>query len=224
MLVEVFPYDSRLPALPELMVGPPPELEALLLALFGSDSWQADAWDVEPVRYRTHRRATLRVGTRVRDAATGETRERYIYTKVYRETGVGEQTYRVLQQLSEKASMGETGFNTGKPIAYLSGLRTLVQEEAIGTPIRDVLLQGDDAISAVRRVAKALAYLHLSHVVTPRTGLLRNELIRLERVGKRLRAARPHLAPEIEESPDHRLRDREARPVVFQTQARARSG
>ncbi|MBA3425748.1 MAG: hypothetical protein H0U04_14665, partial [Rubrobacter sp.] len=35
MLVEVFPYDRRLPGLPLLMAGPSPDLEAPLLAHFG---------------------------------------------------------------------------------------------------------------------------------------------------------------------------------------------
>ena len=38
MLVQVFPYDHRFPALRLLMPGPPPELEPLFLARFGTES------------------------------------------------------------------------------------------------------------------------------------------------------------------------------------------
>ena len=38
MLVQVFPYDHRFPALRLLMSGPPPDLESLLLARFGTES------------------------------------------------------------------------------------------------------------------------------------------------------------------------------------------
>jgi hypothetical protein len=51
MLVEVFPYDRRLPGLPFLMAGPSPELEAPILAHFGP-GWRIEAWTVELVRYR----------------------------------------------------------------------------------------------------------------------------------------------------------------------------
>ena len=39
MLVQVFPYDHLLPALPSLISGPSPELEPLLLARFGPGDW-----------------------------------------------------------------------------------------------------------------------------------------------------------------------------------------
>lgn len=199
MLVEVFPYDSGLPALSILMAGPPPELEASLLARFGSGGWQTGAWNVEPVRYRTNKRATLRVRARVRDAATGRAEEKCFYAKVYRETEEGDKTYRALQQLWDRTGTGEAGFTVGRPITYLSGLRTLVQEEVSGTPLKDILLQQNEAILAVRRVASALASLHLSHVVPPRRRGLKLERALLEEAGPLLRSARPHLGPEIEE-------------------------
>ena len=52
MLVQVFPFDHRLPALPLLAAGPPPELEPVLLGRFGPGDWRVQAWNVEPVRYR----------------------------------------------------------------------------------------------------------------------------------------------------------------------------
>jgi hypothetical protein len=79
MLVQVFPYDHLLPALPRLMAGPPPELEPLLLARFGLGEWRAEAWSVEPVRYRVGQRATLRLTAQARDAATGLVEERRFY-------------------------------------------------------------------------------------------------------------------------------------------------
>lgn len=71
MLVQVFPYDNQLPALPLLWAGPPPELEPLLLARFGAGDWQTEAWNIEPVRYQAEARATLRLVMRAGDAASG---------------------------------------------------------------------------------------------------------------------------------------------------------
>ena len=72
MLVQVFPYDRRLPTLPLVMAGPPPELEPVLLGRFGPGDWRVEAWNVEPVRYREQGGAVLRYTAKARNAATGE--------------------------------------------------------------------------------------------------------------------------------------------------------
>jgi len=200
MLVQVFPYDHLLPALPRLVAGPPPELEPLSLARFGPGEWRAEAWKVEPIRYRVGQRATLRLTVRARDAATGRVQERRFYAKAYLKEENGEQIYRIYRELWEKASARSSGFTVGRPIAYLSDLRTLVQEEAPGTSLEDILRrEEEEAIPAVRRVARALAALHLDDVVVPQRSHLRDEVDSLEKAGKLLQSACPHLGPRIEE-------------------------
>ena len=199
MLVQMFPYDHRLPALPLLMVGPPPELEPLLLSRFGPGDWQAEAWEAEPVRYRADLRATLRLTVRARDTATGRAAEKRFYVKVYDDEKAGEQAQEALRELWSRAEAGDAGFTVGRPVAYLSSLRVLVQEEVVGTSLKDMLLRGDDVTPAVRKVARTLAALHLSSQVTPRRRPLRREVAIIERAGKLLRWACPHLGPEIEE-------------------------
>jgi aminoglycoside phosphotransferase (APT) family kinase protein len=199
MLAQVFPYDRRLPTLPLLLEGPPPELEPLLLARFGRGGWRVRAWNAELVRYRVGLRATLRLAMRARDATTGRAEERRFYAKVYSREEEGEQAYRVLGQLWDVASAGTEGFTVGRPIAYLSNLRTLIQGEVTGTPLNHVLLRGTAAVPVVGEVAKALAALHLGDVVPPRFHRLQDEVARLERAGNDLRSAYPHLVPEIEE-------------------------
>ena len=197
LLVQVFPYDRRLQALPLLLEAPPPELEPLLLAQLGRGDWRVEAWDVEPVRYRVGLRATLEFTVRARDAATGRAEERRFYAKVYSKEEEGEQTYRVLRQLWDRASAGAAGFTVGRPIAYLSDIRTLIQVEVAGTPLNHVFFREADAGSVVREVARALAALHLGDVVPPRFHRLRDEAARLERAGEVLRSACPRLGPEI---------------------------
>ena len=75
MLVQVFPYDHRLPTLPVLAAGPPLELEPVLLERFGAGDWRAEAWNVEPIRYR-EQGAVLRYTGKARNAGTGETTEK----------------------------------------------------------------------------------------------------------------------------------------------------
>ena len=201
MLVQVFPYDRQLPALPLLMAGPPPELEPLLLARFGPGDWQAEAWDVEPVQHVPESRATLRLTSRAQDAATGRVEEKRFYAKVYANDENGKQTYEVLQALWDKASAESVGFTVGRPVAYLSDLRALIQEEAPGTSLRDVLLYQEEgeAILAVRKVARALTSLHLSQVYTPRWIRLQDQVADLEKKRQSLQRACPHLSSEIEE-------------------------
>ncbi len=202
MLVQVFPYDHRFPALPLLIAGPPLELKPLLLARFGSGDWQAEAWDVKAVRYRPDMRAALQVTARARENATGRVEQRRFYAKLYRSKEEGEKTHQVLRALWEKASAGDAGFTVARPIAYLDDLRTLLQEGVPGTSLEEILLrEEDEAIPAVRKAAKALASLHLDDdVVAPRRHSLRDEVAALERVEKLLQGACPHLGPEIEEA------------------------
>src|SRR5215211_2322842 len=108
MLVQVFPYDRRLPTLPLLIAEPLPELEPVLLGRFGPGDWRVEAWNVEPIRYR-EQGAVLRYTGKARNAATGRRRERRFYAKVYRHEK-GEQTYQTLLALSSRTSANGEGF------------------------------------------------------------------------------------------------------------------
>ena len=110
MLVQVFPYDRRLPTLPLLVAGPPPELEPLLLARFGPGDWRVEAWNIEPVRYRaqrglscgTRRRPeTLRRGEEERKASTRKstaTKKESKLTKCSARCGTGQRQWRRLHR------------------------------------------------------------------------------------------------------------------------------
>src|SRR3989449_1032608 len=76
MLVQVFPYDRRLPAVPLLMAGPPRDLESLFSTRRGRDDWGVDVWNIEPIRYRAGARAVFRYEAEIPDADTGGRKER----------------------------------------------------------------------------------------------------------------------------------------------------
>ena len=204
MLVQVFPYDRKLhPALPLLMAEPLPELEPLLLAQFEPGDWQAEVWESEPVGYVFENRATLRLTVRAQEATTGQKEEKRFYAKVYKDAEKGRQTYEVLQALWDKASVGSLCFDVGRPVAYLSSLRTLIQEETPGTTLYEILLLGEDeATQALRKFATSLAALHLNSVTIPRRHSLQNELNVLRTYERHLQQACPSLRPEIEEIVD----------------------
>ena len=67
-----------------------------------------------------------------RDDTVGRTDERRFYAKVYRDEG-GERTYRALKALRSRADEDNEKFTVAAPIAYLSELRVLLQEETLGT-------------------------------------------------------------------------------------------
>ena len=89
MLVQVFPYDRRLPTLPLLIAGPLPELESPLLARFGSGNWRTEVWNVEPVRYRAGLGAALRLTVQGQDDATGRRMECFNANESLCERGSG---------------------------------------------------------------------------------------------------------------------------------------
>jgi hypothetical protein len=198
MLVQVFPYDRRLPTLPVVMAGPPPELEPVLLGRFGPGDWRVQAWTVEPVRYREQRGAVLRYTGKARNAGTGRTRRKSFYAKVYRHEK-GEQTYQALRALWRRTSANGEAFTVVRPLAYLSDLRALILEEAPGTPLDEILLGDRDTTGAVRRVARALAAFNQGDApATTRRYLLADHAAYLERAGRELRRACPHLRLEVE--------------------------
>jgi Phosphotransferase enzyme family len=197
MLVQVFPYDRRLPSLCRIMRRPSPELEPLLLSGFGSGGWHVERWDIEPIRYRAQLGAVLRYSVHARDTATGREEEKRFYVKIYRDEE-GERAYQVLQALWERAEAGGEGFTVGRPMAYLGDLHALVQEEAPGTSLQQILLQGCDVAAAVRKAARTLAVFHQEDLATTRRHSRADEIADLERAGTLLQWACPLLKGEVD--------------------------
>lgn len=196
MLVQVFPYDRKLPTLPLLAAGPPPDLELLLQTRFGTGDWRAEAWTAEPVRYREHLGAVLRYDGRARNTATGERTSRSFYIKVYRDD-TGERTFRALQEL-RSIHETEKSLTASTPVVYLSGLRALVLEKAPGISLEDVLLGGRGTVETMRKIARDLAAFNQSDIVPERRHTLADQISSLERSGRLLKCACPHLSPEID--------------------------
>jgi hypothetical protein len=198
MLVQVFPYDRRLPTLPLVMAGPPPELEPVLLGRFGPGEWRVEAWNVQPVRYREQGGAVLRYTAEARSAATGRRTEKSFYAKVYRHEK-GERTYQALRTLWRRTSANGEGFTVARPLAYLSHLRALIIEEAPGSTLEEILLRERDSTAALRRVAEALAAFNQGDAPpTTQRHLLADQVAVLERARRLLGWACPHLRLEVE--------------------------
>lgn len=106
----------------------------------------------------------------------------------------GESVFRTLETLSARTKDGNDEFVVGRPIAYLPGLRTLLQEEVLGEQLgTEVLFRDSDPAPTIRRVARALASLHLDQVPTPRRRVVRKTVSDGSRWGLELQGTCPHL-------------------------------
>jgi streptomycin 6-kinase len=167
MVVEVFPFDRRMPQLARVMNGAARDLERLLLQGLGPGRWQAGEAVLEPTRYRTELGAVLRYGVAARDTESGKTHDPACYLKVYRDQR-GKETFAFLKSWEERAARGKNGYALVRPLAYWDELRTLVLEEAPGLSLRE-RLRGAGAEQAVRAAARAIAAFHQEPITLPRT-------------------------------------------------------
>jgi streptomycin 6-kinase len=195
MLVQVFPYDRRLPSLCRVMSEASRFLEPLLLARHGSGQWQVEERDIHPTRYRTELGAALRYTMRARDAVTARSETLRCYLKVYRSQR-GEGMLERLQSLSARAGNGRNLYSVVSPIAYLRELRTLVLEEGEGTSLQQLLLTAGDRAAAVRLVAKAVAAFNQDRLAITRHHSLIDQFDDLKQASSLVQWACPEMRAE----------------------------
>jgi hypothetical protein len=192
MLVQVYPFDRRLPGLADLVAGPPPELEPMLLASLGPGTWTTE-WTVESVRYHALLRSTLRYSMQAQETESGRVECKRFYVKVYR-GDEGEDMRRVLEGRSRQSA----GFTIPALLAYLPELGALVLEEAQGTSLRKLISSGDQAEAMLSHVGLALAMFHQGDIAGLPSHGLADELALLERSKTFLVSTCPHLQTRIE--------------------------
>jgi aminoglycoside phosphotransferase (APT) family kinase protein len=196
MLLQVFPYDFRLPALAQLMQKQPAEATAAVTAEMGPGDWQLESWEAESLRYRVDMRAMVRLDVRAREVESDQEAHKRVYAKIYREPEDGARAYELQRALWEQTSADGTSFVVARPIAWLAGLRTMLLDEAPGTRFLDILRGPDEALIAARRVARATAALHqlpLDESRIARERPPRDEIARLKATTERLQVDFPEL-------------------------------
>jgi aminoglycoside phosphotransferase (APT) family kinase protein len=154
-IVQVFPFDARLPGLRNIVAGTP-EIRRLV-APQAAD--QIASWNVEVVRYRPDMRAMARVDYLVGNHDQGGTQR--VYAKAYREVDEGQRAFDLLKALAAHAD-ASGGFQVPRPLAYDADLRTLLIAEATGIRLLEIIRQNADkrVPDAVRRAARAVAAMH----------------------------------------------------------------
>jgi hypothetical protein len=198
MVVEVFPFDRRLPNLAQVLEEAARRVDPLLRGRLGPGRWRVLDRGLEPTRYRTELGAALRYTLLAQDARTGRTEEVVWYLKVYRDDR-GAATWRVLQTFHDRARRRPAPFAVVAPIEYWRDLHTLVLEQAPGMPLQRVLLQTDDPETTLRVAARAVAAFNQDHrgIITRRQTLA-DQLDDLRLAAALVQWARPDLRAKAE--------------------------
>ena len=197
MVVEIFPFDRKLPNLSAVLGGALMPLDDALLSRLGPGAWRAEERLLEPTRYRTELGAALRYTLQAREAATSRARTLRSYLKVYRNEHGGE-TFRLLQSLAERDAQGRNGFSVVRPISYLGEHRTLILEEAAGASVQELLLGGREPSEVLRPVARAVAAFNRDDLGIATLHRLADQLGDVRRASSLVRWACPGARVEVE--------------------------
>lgn len=201
LVLQVFPFDQRLPALQRLMTTSAPLVESTIVADLGPGDWQATGWSAEAIRYRIDQRAMVRITVAARDGLSGTTVEHAVYAKIFREGADGARAFAVQQALWRRGVSHPEAFAVARPIAYLETAQTLLMEEVSGANLRQVL-GADTPSTEIRRVARAVADLHQISpdevAFADRRRPARDEATRLDKIAATLRTDVPAASAEID--------------------------
>jgi len=199
MLVQVFPFDRKLPHLAPVLNGALRDLEPPLVARLGRGEWRTKGRDIEPTRYRTELGAALRYTVHAEETCTARATTARCYAKVYRDDH-GSATHALLESLAARAEREARPYDAVRSLAYRPELRTLVLEEAAGTALQQILLERQEGKSAeaLRRVARAVAAFNQDDVPVTVTSTLEDQLDEILRAVTLLQWACPDVAAELD--------------------------
>ena len=194
MVVEVFPFDRRLPQLGRALSAISRDVVPLLIDRLGPGRWLTES-TIEPTRYRTELGAAFRCTIAAREAEGGRVATRRCYAKVYRDER-GNETFKLLQSWWRRARPGGA-YSLNAPIAYWDDLRTLLLEEAEGRCLREIVLEDGDPIQALRVAARGLTLFHQNHLRPGRVFRLVDLLGGVSRASAQVQWACPQIAMEV---------------------------
>lgn len=199
MLLQVFPYDLRLPALARLVNGPDPEIARALLTDFGPGDWRLEGWATETVQYRPDMRAILRLEIQAEDAASHQRTSRQYFAKVYRDSEQARRSYRIQRDLHDHVAKHKSDLLIAKPIALNETLNTVVTAALPGDSLARIVRRGDASEGVVRSAARAIAAFHsldgIEHLVPQRPPA--GDIDQMRQAQSILVAARPDLANDV---------------------------
>ena len=156
MVATTFPWDRRMPALPEVASGRSPDLLAPMLAWMDASAASLAGVVVETVRYREQLNAVCRYAVRTR-LGPSQWQESRFFAKAYVDDG-GAHAAAILAVLGAATPAGAGSARVHRALAYVERLRTLVLADTPGVALdRMALDQPRDVALTLARVATALA-------------------------------------------------------------------
>jgi hypothetical protein len=179
MVVQAYPFDRRLPALPHVAAGPPPALAGALAEHAGLDGARPPGWTSELVRYRPQLGAVLRYTLHA-----GRSTRRY-YVKVYPAAAT--------RPPGDYAWAARSGFQVALPLFAIADGQVVVLPEVSGMPLDRWLIDGRDGHAAGQVVAVALAAFHQGDARPQRRVDVAQHLTGVERAAAYVSWARPDL-------------------------------
>ncbi len=203
LLIQVYPFDVRLPAIVQLLTDPAPLVSSHILTDLSPEEQRTTIWHAETVRYRVDMRAMILLTARINAGHAERESVRRVYAKVFRDDEDGQRSFHVQRALWEAVVAQEIPLAIARPIAYLPEARTFLFDEVAGASFRSILDSGAPSESIVRNAARAIAAFHQlpidAMLAYPRRRATRDEAIRLAKLGSDLRTSQPQLGSQIEQ-------------------------
>ena len=202
MVAWPFPNDRKLHGLPGLT--DPANLRTVLLPPLidhhmGSD-WRIVAVTQNLVHYNPEHTAMLRVELRLENRETGEHKPHLLFGKTYYDEE-GQETYRVMRQLWQRAAAPGTRSNfvhIPQPLAYQPEFKLLWQQGLRGQTLMALELGSKDFFKGLERAAAAVAALHQARVLDVRARPLSAWITRLREMRDWLPAVLPSCRAALE--------------------------
>ncbi len=193
MVATTFPWDRRLPALPEVASGRSPDLLAPMLAWMEAPAASLAGVVVDTVRYREQLNAVCRYAVKTR-VGRDQWQEARFFAKAYVDDG-GAHAAAILAVLGAATPAGSGRARVRRALAYVERLRTLVLADTPGVALDCLSLDQPRQVAlTLERVATALARFGQLAVPLDRPRPPANRLSALDRSCSALAAALPERA------------------------------
>ncbi len=156
MVATTYPWDRRMPALPEVASGRSPDLLAPMLAWMEAPAASLAGVVVETVRYREQLNAVCRYAVKTR-VGPDQWQEARFFAKAYVDDG-GAHAAAMLAVLGAATPAGSGSARVHRALAYVERLRTLVLADTPGVALDGMALDQPRHVAlTLERVATALA-------------------------------------------------------------------
>ncbi|HRW05349.1 MAG TPA: aminoglycoside phosphotransferase family protein [Caldilineaceae bacterium] len=199
MVIWAFPNDRKIGGLPALLAAAAHEtdqLDALVAGRWGATTIIV-AHDYRLIHYVPEHTCTVREQLLLADTTTGQTWPATLFAKAYYNEE-GAETFRLMQQLWQRAACRQGHLRIAQPIAYCAVDQVLWQEGlpghtlltyALGTPAFDELLA---------EAAQAVAWLHTADLPCQRQSAQQEWVNLIDQRKQLVIQSRPHLAGAVD--------------------------